>query len=150
MSLGEMKDYKKDIKGASRRGVYDRFETKAAVGELKAGMRFRKDEEKGKNIFFKSDMGKEYMESSTYDTDRKLALDNATNRNTVANQQAKLTTNTVTPSYSSQVREKIKTDNPTATKREVRALVKTKKTADTDLLKKVNANLEAKGLLPKK
>ena len=149
MSLGEMKDYKKDIKGASRRGVYDRFETKAAVGELKAGMRFRKDEEKGKNIFFKSDMGKEYMESSTYDTDRKLALDNATNRNTIANQQAKLTTNTVTPSYTSQVREKIKTDNPTATKREMRTLVKDKKTADTNLLKKVNANLIEKGLIKK-
>ena len=151
MSLGEMKDYKKDIKGASRRGVYDRFETKAAVGELKAGMRFRKDEEKGKNIFFKSDMGKEYMESSTYDTDRKLALDNATNRNNMLKKLNDVATaaNTVTPSYNSQVKQKIKTDNPTATKREIMTLVKDKKTADTDLLKKVNANLIEKGLIKK-
>jgi hypothetical protein len=149
MSLGEMKDYKKDIKGASRRGIYDRFETKAAVGELKAGMRFRKDEEKGKNIFFKSDMGKEYMESSTYDTDRKLALDNATNRNTIANQQAKLATNTVTPSYKSQMRTQIATDNPTATKREVRKLAQTKQQTDEATMRAVEENMKAKGMIKK-
>ena len=77
--------------------------------------------------------------------------DNATNGNNMLKKLNDVATaaNTVTPSYNSQVKEKIKTDNPTATKREMRTLVKDKKTADTNLLKKVNANLIEKGLIKK-
>jgi hypothetical protein len=81
--------------------------------------------------------------------------ENATNRNITWGRQqgaseGTAAQNTVTPSYGSQVREKIKTDNPTATKKEVRTLVRAKKTADQDLMNKVNLDMQAKGLIPKK
>lgn len=75
--------------------------------------------------------------------------DNAANKNTIANQQAKLTTNTVTPSYKSQMRTQIATENPTATKREVKKLAQTKQKTDEAIMQAVDAKMKAKGLLPK-
>jgi hypothetical protein len=102
-----------------------------------------------------------YNNNKAMEQSFKGQADNPANRNTVVNQQEKLAfknqqaklataANTVTPSYGSQVREKIKTDNPTATKREVRALVQTKKDADQALMNKVNLDMQAKDLIPKK
>ena len=77
--------------------------------------------------------------------------DNAANKNTVANQQAKLAeaANTVTPSYKSQMREKFATANPTATKREVKRLAQTQQKTDEATMRAVDAKMKAKGLLPK-
>lgn len=82
----------------------------------------------------------------------KAQSDNPANRNTVVNQQEKLALaqNTVTPSYKSQMKDKIATDNPTATKREVRKLARTKQAADEVIMNKVDEDMRAKNLLPKK
>ena len=77
--------------------------------------------------------------------------DNATNGNNMLKKLNDVATaaNTVTPSYKSQMREKFATDNPTATKREVKRLVQTKQKTDEATMRAVDAKMKAKGLLPK-
>jgi len=153
MSIDEMRNYKKAVKGASRRGIYDKGESKEALGELRSAIGFVKAERKGKNEFFESShkgfnssegMGKRYMESSTYDTDRKSSMDNATNRNkTFGRLQGTSEGSTATSNiYSAsnnraQQKAKFAEANPNATPGQIRRGARDLQTADEILMKKV-------------
>jgi hypothetical protein len=153
MSIDEMRNYKKEVRGASRRGIYDKGESKEALGELRSAIGFLKAERKGKNEFFESSnkgfnssegMGKRYMESSTYDTDRKSSMDNATNRNkTFGRLQGTSEGSTATSNiYSAsnnraQQKAKFAAANPTATPGQIRRGARDLQKADEILMKKV-------------
>jgi len=80
--------------------------------------------------------------------------ENATNRNITWGRQqgaseGTAAQNTVTPSYRSQMKDKIATDNPTATKREVRTLARAKQAADEVIMNKVREDMIAKDMIKK-
>lgn len=70
--------------------------------------------------------------------------DNPANKNTVANQQAKLAeaANTVTPSYKSQMREKFATANPGSTPRQIRQGVRTQQNVDEGIMRAVDEKIK--------
>tara|TARA_R110000822_G_scaffold268025_2_gene391445 strand:- start:1270 stop:2571 length:1302 start_codon:yes stop_codon:yes gene_type:complete len=154
MSIDEMRNYKKEVKGASRRGIYDKGESKEALGELRSAIGFVKAERKGKNEFFESSnkgfnssegMGKRYMESSTYETDRKSSMDNATNRNkTFGRLQGTsegASNSPATQSIRSQQKAKFAAANPTATPGQIRRGARDQQKADELLMKKVDKKI---------
>lgn len=153
MSIDEMRNYKKEVKGAYRRGIYDKGESKEVLGELRSAIGFVKAERKGKNEFFESShkgfnssegMGKRYMESSTYETDRKSSMDNATNRNkTFGRLQGPSEGSTATSNiYSAsnnraQQKAKFAAANPNATPGQIRRGARDLQIADEEIMKKV-------------
>jgi hypothetical protein len=151
MSLGEVRDLKKTIR---KDQDLSRSDFKEGKRDLNSAIRLKKLESKDKVNFWTEGKGKEYRNSADYETSRaayKSQTENATNSNTIANQQAKNgqaklgeeATNAAPTSYfgtRSQMKDKYREMNPTASKQEVRKGVRTEiqtnKQTQIDLRKK--------------
>lgn len=151
MSLDEVRGLKKKIKADP---ALSKSDFKEGKRDLNSAIRLKKLESKDKVNFWTEAKGKEYRNSADYETSRsayKSQTENATNSNTIQNQQAKneqaklgaAAADAAPTSYYAtrgQMKDEFAKNNPTATPRQirqgVRTEIKTNRQTQIDLRKK--------------
>lgn len=173
-TASELKSLKQEVKGDVKRikgegRLKDARDVRGDLPQIRKAIRYAEKAEGGPSElrYFTKDAMDGYKDVQKYNNTKvkeqqygsylnqtfKGQADNATNNNTVANQQAKLGAAAADASPTSfyntrsQMKEKYATDNPTATPRQIRQGVRTEAATNRQTLKQQAEDMKAKGMI---